>query len=275
MTAPAPERLVSLSAGTVLGFPADEVFEAAAAAGFGAVGLRWEQPGMPVPSAPRVRRAAAAAGVSVLDLEVVRLRPGVPLAASRPLVDVAAELGARFLLAVSHHPEPAHTADELATVAEWCAGTGAVVALEAMRFTAVPTVRTAAALLRGLGRADVVLCVDPLHLHRGGETPAVLREDGGVRIGYVQLCDAPLAPPGPPDDVEALAEEARHHRLFPGEGELPLAEMLAAVPADLPCTVEVQNDGWAGVDARGRAQRAMQSARRVLDRAAGVPVPTS
>lgn len=274
MTAPAPARLVSLSAGTVLGFPPGEVVDAAAAAGFGAVGLRWKQPGMPAASAPRVRRQVEAAGLTVLDVEVVRLRPGVPVASFAPLVDVAAELGARFLLAVSHHPEPDRTADELAALADRCGGTGVRVALEAMRFTAVPTFRAAAALLRGLARPDVVICLDPLHLQRGGETPEVLREDG-ARIGYVQLCDAPLRHPGDAGDLDALAEEARHHRLHPGEGELPLVEMLAAVPATMPCTVEVQDDREAGVDARRRARRAMDATRRVLDRAAGITPRTS
>jgi hypothetical protein len=51
--------------------------------------------------------------------------------------------------------------------------------------------------------------------------------------------------------------------------------MLAALPADLPCTVEVQNDGWSGVDARGRAHEAMRTARHVLDQAAGFPAHAS
>jgi sugar phosphate isomerase/epimerase len=259
---------VSLAAGTVLGFPPDEVIDAAAAAGFGGVGLRWEQPGVPTAAVDDVRRAVDVSGLVLLDVEVVRLQPGVPVDSFRPLVDVAAALGARFLLAVSHHPEPARTADELAAVADWCAGTGVTVAVEPMRFTAVPTFRGASALLRDLGRDDIVVLVDPLHLHRGGETPAVLSEPGCAPIGYAQLCDALLTPPGAPDDLEALAHEARHARLFPGDGELPLADMLAALPADLPCAVEVQNDGWARVDARGRAREALRTARRVLEKAA-------
>jgi sugar phosphate isomerase/epimerase len=266
-----PSRLLSLAAGTVLGFPPAAVIDAAAAAGFGGVGLRWQQPGLPDPRVDDVRSTIDASGLVLLDLEVVRLQPGVPVGSFRPLADVAAVLGARFLLAVSHHPDPARTADELAAVADWCAGSGVTVAVEPMRFTAVPTFRAASALVRGLGRDDVVVLVDPLHLHRGGETPAVLTEPGSAPIGYAQLCDALLAPPGVPDDLDALAHEARHARLFPGDGELPLADMLAALPADLPCTVEVQNDGWAGVDARGRAREAMRTARRVLDRVAGSP----
>ena len=269
-----PDRLLSLSAGTVLGVPAPEVIEAAAGAGFAGLGLRWEQPGVPTPPVPAVRRSIDAAGLVLLDLEVVRLHPGVPVAAFRPLVDVAAELGARFLLVVSHHPEAARTAEELATIAGWCAGTAVTVALEPMRFTSVPTVRAASALVGGTGRTDLVVLVDALHLHRGGEAPADLAACDAP-IGYVQLCDAPLQAPGATDDADALAEEARHHRLFPGDGELPLADLLAALPADLPCTVEVQNDEWAAVDAGRRARHAMTTARRVLDRAVDSPARTT
>jgi len=269
------ERLVSLSAGTVLGVPPHDVVEAAAGAGFGGVGLRWDQEGVAYPSVAEVRRAIDDAGLVLLDLEVVRLQPGAPVDDFRHLVDVAAGLGARFLLAVSHHDEQARTADELGTVADWCAGTGVTVALEPMRFTAVRTFAAAGELVRSLGRDDVVVLVDPLHLHRGGESPADLQVRGAPPIGYVQLCDAPLTPPGAPDDLDALAHEARHGRLFPGEGELPLLDMLAAVPADLPCTVEVQNDGWADVDVRDRARRALQTARQVLEQSAGSPARMS
>ena len=78
------------------------------------------------------------------------------------------------------------------------------------------------------------------------------------------MCDGPRAAPGPPGDLGALADEARHGRLFPGEGELPLRELLDALPPDLPCCVEVQSDAWSRVDVGQRAQRAMDSLRALL-----------
>lgn len=258
---PASPRLISLSAGTVLEATPEESVVAAAAAGFGALGLRWRHP-RPERSLPALRRRIEDAGLVLLDVEVVRLRPEVPVHLHRPLADVAGALGARFLLAVSEHPDPARTADELATVADWCAPYGVAVALEFMRFTAVPTFRSGVEILRGL-TPDLRIVVDALHLCRGGERPTDLVGPDAGRIGYLQLCDAPLAPPAPADPA-GLAQEARHDRFFPGEGELPLAELLAALPDELPCAVEVQSDSWSGTDIAARARHAMDSVRRLL-----------
>ena len=97
---------------------------------------------LPPSRLPSLRRRIDAAGLSLLDLEVVRLRPASPSPPSARS-STAGELGAQFLLAVSHHESPARTADELCTLADWCSGTGVTVALEPMRFTTVPTFRAA------------------------------------------------------------------------------------------------------------------------------------
>jgi sugar phosphate isomerase/epimerase len=68
-------------------------------------------------------------------------------------------------------------------------------------------------------------------------------------LSYVQLCDAPLAPPsglprprtlprGQSTDGTDLQLESRAMRLLPGDGELPLAEFLAALPDGIPVSVE-------------------------------------
>ena len=70
----------------------------------------------------------------------------------------------------------------------------------------------------------------------------------------VQLCDGPLATPetlelpaalplGMTADGSVLQVEARALRQVPGEGEFPLAELLAAVPVGTPISVEVPNAG--------------------------------
>jgi hypothetical protein len=64
------------------------------------------------------------------------------------------------------------------------------------------------------------------------------------------------------------AEEAMYHRLAPGEGELPLAEMLAALPRDLVVGLEVPmlSRAEAGVSAYDRLLPCVQSARALLAR---------
>ena len=194
-------RLLSLSAGTVLDASPEEALDAAAAAGFGGFGIRWDPERLPAVRLPSLRRQIDEVGLSLLDLEVVRLRPDVPVSAHRPWAETAAELGARFLLAVSHHESPARTAEELCELAAWCAPSGVTVALEFMRFTGVPTFRSASAVLRQAACPGLTVLVDALHLHRGGETAADLTAADAGPVGYVQVCDAPRESPGAPDDL--------------------------------------------------------------------------
>jgi hypothetical protein len=77
--------------------------------------------------------------------------------------------------------------------------------------------------------------VDALHVQRCGVRLADLADlaaaDPGL-LTYVQLCDAPLAAPADP------VHEARAARLLPGEGQLPLRGLLAALPDGIQVTVE-------------------------------------
>jgi sugar phosphate isomerase/epimerase len=65
--------------------------------------------------------------------------------------------------------------------------------------------------------------------------------------------------------MDAILSEARSNRLFPGEGEVDLAGLLARFP-ELPLSLEVPADRLrdAGVSADARARRAIDCARTVL-----------
>ena len=55
-------------------------------------------------------------------------------------------------------------------------------------------------------------------------------DDTGVAIGMIAALW--LAPATPPADEAGLRNEARTGRFYPGDGELPLAAFLAAMPAE-------------------------------------------
>ena len=228
--------MISLAAGTVLDAGPAATLTAAAAAGYDAAGLRLDPATTTVADAGALRRQAADLGVALLDLEVVRLRPDRSLDDHRRLLDLAEVLGVRFLLTVSEHADRAATTADLARLVEAARGATTRIALEFMRFTQVRGLGDAVATLAAIDAPDAVVLVDALHLQRAGEGPAVLDAVPPGRIGYLQLCDGPAAAPAD------LAAEARHHRLPPGTGELPLAELLAHAPAGLPLSVEVQSD---------------------------------
>lgn len=258
---------LSLAAGMVLDAPAPQAVRVAARAGFDGVGLRFTRP-TPDPDAATLaatRTACRETGVRVLDVEYVRLTADDRYDdVNRRLLDIAAELGAAHLLCVSLDPDPRRSADGLAALAERGAGSGLVPVLEFMRFTAVRSLAAARAVVEMTGRPDVGVLVDALHLARGGEGPGDVAEVPARLLPYVQVCDAPAAPPADTDD--ALGVEARTDRLLPGHGDLPLIDLLRVLPADLALSVEVLSDRLMSDHAPPeRAALAMAATRAVLE----------
>ena len=79
-------------------------------------------------------------------------------------------------------------------------------------------------------------------------------------IRSAQLCDAPSRRPA---TNEAIIQEARSGRLPPGNGELPLRELLAALPQDSAIGVEVPMDG--SIPTEMHAQRIFDATRQLFD----------
>lgn len=253
--------VLSLAAGTVLDAAPADIIGAAAAAGFDGCGLRLDPAQTPRSMLPIVRSRLDDLGISLLDLEVIRMLPGRPAEDHRPLLEMAAELGAGWTLTVLEIPDPGEQVDRLARLHEMAVEFGVQISLEFMKFTAVRTLADALALTATLPRCRIV--VDALHLARSGGSPQDVAPHLAA-LSYVQLCDAPARAPGD-SSAAMLADEARHHRLLPGDGELDLAGLIAVVPSDLPLSVEVQSDQMtAAMTPRDRAVVAYAAARTVL-----------
>ncbi|MGH7346303.1 MAG: sugar phosphate isomerase/epimerase, partial [Candidatus Rokuibacteriota bacterium] len=99
------------------------------------------------------------------------------------------------------------------------------------------------------------ILIDALHFSRSGGLPAHVKLVDPALLRYAQICDASLDMPGP-TDTPALIREARTGRLLPGEGVLPLAELVAALPAGAPLAIEAPCRATAELSALERAKRA-------------------
>ena len=80
-------------------------------------------------------------------------------------------------------------------------------------------------------------------------------------IGYVQLSDATHAP-----RFDTYMEEAMYERMVPGEGELPLREVLAILPREVVVGLEIPQRSLAeaGVGPHERLGRCVAAARAML-----------
>lgn len=248
--------------------PVEQV-EAAAAAGFDAVGLRALQPtGRPlahelIGRPERIRaivEACLAQHMTILDLEVATLTADFDIEQMLPFLDVAAELGAQWVQLVGEDGDLARATGHGARFVAAAAERGLRVALEFMRFRSIDSIATASAMLDQIDSPAAALLVDALHLMRSGGKVADLAALPAGRVAYLQLCDAPALPPANDDYVF----EARNNRLYPGEGGLPLADMLRALPADTPISLEVPHHALANASVTTRATSAARATRHFL-----------
>lgn len=232
-------RAVTLAAGSLLDIDPLALVVTAATAGFDGVGLRLT-PAMTHDerTLERIAERALDVGLAIHDVEVHRIG-GDPADGHDdvgPLVDAAALLGAHYVLVVSDLSDESATEDAVREVVARASSSGVTVGVEYMAWTTPSDPAGAVRLAAATGAAIVV---DALHHVRVGAGPDELTDVvASGHLGWVQICDAPLAPPTSGD----LLDEARHHRRLPGDGELPLAELLAVLPADVTLSVEVQSD---------------------------------
>ncbi len=264
-------RLISLDHLTLLALTPPELVHAAAAAGFMHVGLRLnpaappQEQAWPMLGASTMRRETLAVlrdtGVAVFDFGVFRLRQGMDLDALEPVFACAAELGARHAVVNGDEPELQRAAALLHALCERARPYGIGLHLEPTPWSGVPTLHAAQALLQACRHRSARLLVDALHLVRSGGSVADVAALPQELLGCVQLCE----PAGPtPADVATMIHQARHERALPGEGVFDLQPLLAALPDDLPWSLEAPVDSLAAsLTVAERAQRAWQSVQRL------------
>lgn len=257
---------ISFASGIVPEFGPLDTVRAAAAGQFDAVGLWVEPPEWTGQTIRDVRAALADTGLELLDAEVFWLKPGYDMDQHLRGIDIAAELGAKNILCVSSEPDMAVTADWLAALCRHAEGPGIRVALEFGVFTEVRNLKMAMGVLEAVAHPLAALLIDPIHVDRSGTTVAEIAAVPRELLPYAQFCDASAIRPDP-NDFAAVIEDAIDLRLQCGEGMLPLAEMLQALPRDITLSIELRSKALRDnyPDPCERAKAVAQVTRRWLE----------
>lgn len=239
-------RALSLSYLTSHRCTPPEAIHVAARQGYQFVGLRlWPNaPGGPqqhLLGRPEVLRETLAAmrdtGVGVFDIELIRIDVDFDVHRWDALYEASAALGARAILVAGDDTDEARLADHYAQLCEVMRPYGLTADLEFMPWTGVPDARAALRVVRRAGTpANAGILVDALHVGRSHTTFDDVRAIPRELLHYAQLCDGE---PGTHFTTEQMIHTAHCARLMPGEGGIDLAGLMAALPADLPISIEV------------------------------------
>jgi len=206
-----------------------------------------------------LKAALRESGIALQVGEGYFLRSGLDMSAFAASLDTMAELGALFVNTLSVDPDLPRSLDQFSLFAEMAAARGMRSSLEFIPGSTLPNVAAGVAALRQVDRPDMKLVIDMMHLGRSGGTTADLPAIDPELIGYIQLCDCRIEPVN-------QVHETMYERMAPGTGELPLHDILAALPRDIPVGVEIPQRSLseAGLGPRERLTPCIAAARALL-----------
>jgi sugar phosphate isomerase/epimerase len=249
-----------------------EYIAAAGAAGYRHVGLRLNpSPGFPFhPVAgnaaliKEMKSALAAADLRVLDVYSFYLQPQTNVAAFKPAIELAAEFGAKYLVTMGADPDWSRQRDNFVRVCEIADGCGLTCIVEPAVIRPLANVAQTLRLIREAGCANVAICVDPLNFSRAGDQASDLRGIDPKLLPYAQICDGIIGPDEP--NPALLGRMSPNQRTLLGEGNVPLADILNALPGGLPLSIELPPPSGRDVGAAEWAKIVLDDARSYLER---------
>jgi sugar phosphate isomerase/epimerase len=185
-----------------------------------------------------LRREVAAAlehrGVTISLGDGFLVLPGADMRSFGDDLDMLAELRVPRISVVSLDADLARTFDQFAALAELASQRSIETVVEPVPGLPVGDLPTAVAAVKHVDRPDVRLLIDAMHLVRSGSGADDLAAVNPRHIGYAQLNDATLKP-----RTDNYADEAMYERMCPGQGELPLHDIAAALPGHVVIGLEV------------------------------------
>jgi sugar phosphate isomerase/epimerase len=231
-------RLLSLAAGVLPEFAPEQVAQAAVESGFEAVGFTVVPETWTDTTTARVQAILQPAGVGVLDVEVIWIgADGRVTDGHRKILDVGGALGAKNALIVSSCTDDAKNCDAFAILAEHASQHNIRACLEFLRITAVTHLSQALRIIETVGHPAGGILVDTIHLARCREFH-LLRSVDPRWLPYSQFCDGNV---DCAEDYQSLLTDAVDLRSLPGEGGLPLQDVLSVLRADLPLALEIRS----------------------------------
>ena len=230
------DRLLSLAAGVQIDVAPADMVTVAHDAGWPAVGIWFDGKTWTESTSREVRQRLDNTGVIALDIEpIIPSEDGNDFA--EQLIEAAAVIGARHILFTSRLKDQVRITDRYQQVCEMARPHGINVVCEFLPIFPLNTLSMAAEIVANSRATNGGVLIDNLHLSRSGSSVEDVQAMPIKLFPYLQICDAVAERP---TEFGELLDEALNGRLCPGEGSLPIAELMEAIP-DVPLSFEVRS----------------------------------
>lgn len=170
--------------------------------------------------------------ISLMDGFAVK--PGQDVAGMDSDLELVVELGAQRINSYCLEPDLGRAFDQLATLAEMASRVQVELVVEFVLGLPIGNLDTAVAAIQHVDADNCGLMIDTMHLVRSGAGVSDLEKLAPDLVKYAQVCDVPMQ-----NDQLSYMEEAMFERRVPGEGELPLVDIFAVLPQEIPVGIEI------------------------------------
>ncbi len=262
--------IVSLAALSILDAGPLGQVQACAAAGFTHAGLRLnpllasdEKVAGDAAKEQALITAMEDSGMALLEVGVFPIKPDMDVEGLLPVLKLSQRLGGRFIVCPVEDDDHARRRETFMRLADHAQAHGMMALVEFNPYSACRSLAEAVDMVESTGLAHAALVIDALHLSRSGGQPSDLAKVPPQLLQLVHFCDAP-AYQADGRSADELRRESRTARLLPGEGELWLRQLLEALPAQTPISIEAPSSRHAHLSATERAQKALSATMEFL-----------
>lgn len=211
-----------------------------------------------------LKAALADRGVELLLGDGNAFLPGMDVRQSlAPQLDMYLDLGVKRVNSISFDPSLERSYDQFAIFVEMAEERGLKPSIEFCPISVVNDLAAGVGAVRHAGDKASLL-IDTMHFTRSGGRIEELAKVADL-VGHIQLCDAP-AEPAIPDYLE----EAMFERRLPGDGDVPLVQILNALPdvGSIGLEIPLRSLAEQGIGPRERMERCVAASRNVMAQAA-------
>jgi sugar phosphate isomerase/epimerase len=225
-----------------------EALRIAAATGYKAIGIRIlpAAPGgeyFPLienqHELPGILSTMKETGVSICDLEMIRLNSDFNANQFKSFFEMGAQLKAKHILVAGDDTDPTRLSDSYAQLCEACSPYGLTADLEFMPWTAMKSIKDAYKIIQGANNPkNAGIIIDSLHFARSDSHISDIASIPHELFHYAQICDGSGTKPH--TDAE-LISDARTNRLLPKEGGIDLKNIFSNLSPNIPISIEIPN----------------------------------